>query len=246
MKISVSKQLLQLFVFLVVFCSLFVLSGCSNTNTSQDDQSPIIQENITDTNAYLIHESDFLNGEKIIKNIEEAELSKNEIDGLILMREEEKLARDVYFVLGEKWGVKIFSNISSSEQTHTNAVKVLLDRYHIEDPVKSDEIGIFTSKDLQKLYNQLVEQGKKSVLNALVVGITIEDLDINDLNKLIEKTDNADIIAVYNNLNRGSRNHLRAFMRQIDRNNGEYFPQYISKSEFDTIINSEQEKGGNR
>lgn len=181
----------------------------------------------------------------MIEEIPKSQLNKDEIAGLILMREEEKLARDVYISLGEKWGTKIFSNISKSEQTHTDAIKVLLDRYDIEDPVRDDSIGVFVSPELIKLYASLFEQGSKSILDAFIVGAIIEDLDIKDLNELTAKTDKADILLTYENLNRGSRNHLRAYMKQIASNGGSYTPQYISQSEFDTIISSEQERGKN-
>jgi hypothetical protein len=80
-------------------------------------------------------------------------------------------------------------------------------------------------------------------LDALIVGATIEDLDIYDLNEFLEETDNSDIIKVYSNLQKGSRNHLRAFIDQIERNRGSYSPQYISQEEFNSIISTEQEKG---
>ena len=216
----------------VILLSLVVLSGCINT-----------QENQTSSNEYIIDQSDFVKGNELIKDIPESQLNEEEIAGLVLMREEEKLARDVYNVLGEKWETEIFTNIAKSEQTHTDAIKVLLDRYNIEDPVKDDSIGIFTSPELDELYKNLVEQGESSLLDALIVGATVEDLDIKDLNELSAKTDNSDIIITYNNLNKGSRNHLRAFMRQINNNEGSYSPQYISQSEFDDIISSAQEKG---
>ena len=216
----------------VILLSLVVLSGCINT-----------QENQTSSNEYIIDQSDFVKGNELIKDIPESQLNEEEIAGLVLMREEEKLARDVYNVLGEKWETEIFTNIAKSEQTHTDAIKVLLDRYNIEDPVKDDSIGIFTSPELDELYKNLVEQGESSLLDALIVGATVEDLDIKDLNELSAKTNNADIIITYNNLNKGSRNHLRAFMRQINNNEGSYSPQYISQSEFDDIISSAQEKG---
>jgi hypothetical protein len=82
------------------------------------------------------------------------------------MREEEKLARDVYTMLGNIWGTKIFSNIASSEQTHTDAVKVLLARYAITDPVVNDTIGVFTSKTMQDLYNTMTAQGKSISLRS--------------------------------------------------------------------------------
>ena len=194
-------------------------------------------------NEYIIDDSDFVDGQDLIENIPSSELTEAEIAGLIQMREEEKLARDVYSFLGQKWNLQILSNIAESEQTHTNSVKVLLDRYVIEDPVKDDTVGVFTSQVMTDLYTNLVKQGEASALGALIVGATIEDLDIYDLTELLLETDNSDIITVYNNLQKGSRNHLRAFISQIDSNGGSYSPQYISEEEFNSIISTEQEKG---
>ena len=194
-------------------------------------------------NEYIIDDSDFVDGQDLIENIPSSELTEAEIAGLIQMREEEKLARDVYSFLGQKWNLQILSNIAESEQTHTNSVKVLLDRYGIEDPVKDDTVGVFTSQVMTDLYTNLVKQGEASALGALIVGATIEDLDIYDLTELLLETDNSDIITVYNNLQKGSRNHLRAFIGQIDNNGGSYSPQYISEEEFNLIISSAQEKG---
>lgn len=171
------------------------------------------------------------------------ELSTEDIYGLLLMREEEKLARDVYLELYDKWELNIFQNIAKSEQTHTDAVKVLLDAYEIEDPVINDERGVFRNQDLQELYSQLVEKGSESLENAIIVGLTIEDLDIKDLNKLLDETQNKDIKMVYENLVKGSRNHLRSFYKQAQKNNVEYSAQYISQEEFDSIISTDNERG---
>ena len=204
----------QFIYFAIILLFLVVSSGCTNT-----------PENQTSSNEYVIDQSDFVKGNELIQDIPGSQLSDEEIAGLILMREEEKLARDVYNKLGEKWGTNIFTNIAKSEQTHTDAVKVLLNRYNIEDPVKDDSIGVFNSLQLDELYQTLVKQGSLSLLDAFVVGAIIEDLDIKDLNELSAKTDNADIITTYNNLNKGSRNHLRAYIRQIENNGGSYSPK---------------------
>lgn len=71
-------------------------------------------------------------------------LSPPEKEGLLYMREEEKLARDVYLFLGEKFNARAFLNIAESEQTHMAYVKVLLDKYGIPDPVGSNPRGVFT------------------------------------------------------------------------------------------------------
>ncbi|GEM_PF-221940 len=170
-------------------------------------------------------------------------LSDAEIAGLKLMREEEKLARDVYLALYDKWDLPIFSNIAKSEQTHTDAVKTLLDIHGIGDPVSTDDRGIFTDQELQTLYDDLVNQGDASLLEALIVGATIEDLDIKDLNELIAQTENPDILIVYNNLRKGSRNHIRSFVGQIENNDGAYTAQFIEQSELDGILGSPQERG---
>lgn len=170
-------------------------------------------------------------------------LSETETAGLLLMREEEKLARDVYETLYDKWGLQIFSNISQSEQTHAEAVRTIIVKYNLEDPVVDDTIGVFVNSDMKKLYNDLTTKGLVSLEEALIVGATIEDLDIFDLQKLIADTDNEDIKLVYENLLRGSRNHLRAFTSQLKLRNTTYTPQYITQGDFESIVTSEQEKG---
>lgn len=195
------------------------------------------------TEEYVVDQSDILTHEQIIENIPLSELNEEEKQWLLQMREEEKLARDVYIALGQQRWTKTFSNIANSEQTHTDAIKDLLDRYQIEDPVKEDIYGVFTSPTLQNLYTTLLEQGKKSLLDALIVWATIEDLDIKDLQELTKTTDNEDITLTYANLEKGSRNHLRAYVKQIQKNWWTYIPQYISQTEYETIISSVQETG---
>lgn len=199
-------------------------------------------ENLSD--EYVVDQSDMVNAEELLSQSESSVLlTKAEIEGIILMREEEKLARDVYTTLGEKWNLNIFSNIAQSEQTHMDAVLYLVQKYEIEDPVKNDTVGVFTDPALQNLYNQLVSKGEESMIGALVVGANIEDLDIYDLERLMSQTDNQDILITYANLQKGSRNHMRAFNKQIEKNGGKYSPQYISINSFESIVSSEQERG---
>lgn len=165
------------------------------------------------------------------------DVDEQEIADLLWMREEEKLARDVYITLGETWSLPVFSNISQAEQQHMDAVGALLDRYEIQDPVGDNGVGVFTNPELQALYDQLVEQGSQSATDALMVGGAIEELDILDLQKAIANTDNADIQQVYTSLNAGSENHLRAFVGNLERQSGEsYSPQYMDQGAYDAIM----------
>jgi len=143
------------------------------------------------------------------------DLSSTERDGLIYMRLEEKLARDVYLTLGKSYKQKMFVNIPESEQRHMDAVKAMLDKYEIADPVTENEIGAFTNADFKKLFEDLVARGQTSFKDAMLVGKEIEEMDIKDLIERIEQTDNPDIKAVYENLKRGSENHLRAFTKHL-------------------------------
>lgn len=170
-------------------------------------------------------------------------LTADEITSLNWMREEEKLAYDVYVTLYNKWGVNIFTNIVASEQTHTNAVLTLLNKYELTDPVGTNAVGVFKDTTLQNLFTQLVAQGNTTVLDAYKVGATIEDLDSYDLNNWISKVDNQDINFVYQNLTKGSRNHMRSFYSQIIGSGGTYTAQFITQTELDAIINSPKEIG---
>jgi hypothetical protein len=123
------------------------------------------------------------------------------------------------------------------------SVLLLLNKYSLIDPVGSNGVGIFVNTTLQTLYNQLVAQGNASVLEAYKVGATIEDLDIFDLKNTLISIDNQDIRLVYDNLTKGSRNHMRSFYKNILNVGGTYTPQYITQAEFDAIINSAMETG---
>jgi len=165
------------------------------------------------------------------------DLNDQEIEDLLWMREEEKLARDVYITLGEQWDIQVFTNISGSEQQHMDALATLLDRYGIEDPVGDNPVGVFTNPELQSLYDKLVAQGSQSQADALLVGGAIEEIDILDLNRAIADTDNADIVQVYESLKSGSENHLRAFSRTYEMVTGQaYTPQYLDQATYDAIM----------
>ena len=170
-------------------------------------------------------------------------LSEEEITNLEFLREEEKLARDVYSFSYEKYGEIIFNNISQSEQQHMDQVLKLLNTYQISDPA-STEIGVFNNAELQNLYDNLTAKSALSLADALIVGATIEDLDIKDIADYELITNKLDILSVLGGLKCGSRNHLRNYTNQLEIINVNYVPQYISLEEFNEIINSSKEKCG--
>jgi len=161
-------------------------------------------------------------------------LTFQEEDGLLFMAEEEKLAGDVYSALNEVWNLRVFDNIGRAEQTHQAAVETLLERYSLAVPAKL--AGEFSNETLQSLYNDLVSRGEASLEEALRVGAAIEEIDILDLQERMAQTDREDILLVYSNLRRGSENHLRAFVNNLERRGIEYSPEHLSQEEYDGII----------
>ena len=127
-------------------------------------------------------------------------LNQTEIDDLKFMREEEKLAYDVYSYAFDKYNIDIFSNIANSELQHTTKVLSLIEKFDIEDPVGDNGRGIYSNSDFTDLYVALTAEVDKSINDAYQVGALIEDLDIKDLDEVMERTSNQDIINVYENL----------------------------------------------
>jgi hypothetical protein len=211
------------------FALVIVLGGCSKNN----DPINTGQVNMTTSLAAI---------NQTVINLPTEPLDDAEKARILFIREEEKLAYDVYNTMFDKYGVNIFQNIPNSELSHMEAMLTIIKKYNLVDPMDTSPRGVFKDATLQTLYTSLVTQGNTSVLAAYQVGALIEELDIHDLNSSISVTNNQDVRIVYDFLNKGSRNHLRSFYKNITKTGGSYTPIYISKAEFDAIVNSAMEK----
>jgi hypothetical protein len=178
----------------------------------------------------------------LFDEIEPSELSDADVVDILFLREEEKLARDVYLTLAERWQLPIFANISGAEQNHMDMVALLFATYELDDPVVDDTIGVFTDPVLASLYGELVAAGSLSLIDALIVGATVEDMDLADLYQMIGSTDNQHLRLIAFNLAKGSRNHLRAFVRALGAQQVTYAPQYLDQETFDEVIESSRER----
>ena len=192
---------------------------------------------------------------------DDAGLDYNEKTHLFFMREEEKLARDVYQTLGTMYpDSAIFGNIDDSEQQHMTAVKAMIEKYGYEDPNTNDNVGAYTGEDFgwyfTEKYNQLVERASISELEAYYVGAFIEELDMMDINQcpqvIVETdngindvpecgkvyTDNADIQRLYSSLLDGSDSHLEGYVNNIEKiiGKGNYQAQVLSQEMVDAIL----------
>ena len=164
-------------------------------------------------------------------------LTATEIEALQFMREEEKLARDVYLVLYDQWGLPIFQNIAGSEQVHMDTVLDLMQRYEIADSADNLGPGQFANTDLQALYDQLVASGSQSLADALRVGALVEETDIADLENRLTVMGNGEVSQAFNNLLQGSFNHLRSYVSMLERQTGDvYQPQVLTAAAYADIL----------
>ena len=241
------------FFFISAFFILYS-SGCNSGQSPQQPLNNINNNSTTDTTESISDSSD----------ITTDKLDSAEATHLVFMREEEKLARDVYMTLSSLYpDSRVFVNIGEgSEQTHTDMIRDQLEAYGIDDPNPDTNnlptsIGVFTGKEYGTYFTEkfayLTELGSRSELDALYVGAFIEELDMHDIVECpdyIEETDNgvedcgmnytdeAPLINAYSSLVDGSKNHLRAFVGQIEAiiGEGNYVAQIISQEEVDEIL----------
>ena len=163
-------------------------------------------------------------------------LTDAEAADLTYMREEEKLARDVYITMLGQYNAVIFSNISNSEQQHMDTMLKMLDKYNRPDPAEGQGIGVFTDEGLQAKFDELVATGSVSYIDALTVGATIEEIDMVDIQKAINGTTKVDLLTAYQNLLEGSKNHLRAYVSALAAQGVTYYPKFISEEFYVAII----------
>lgn len=165
------------------------------------------------------------------------DLTAAERSGILFMREEEKLARDVYLYLYDIHSIRTFMNISKSEQAHMDAILYLIDTLNLVDPVGENPPGVFQNEELQQLYSELIERGSEGREEALRVGALIEEVDIIDLrSELEENAENEEVVRVYSNLCRASENHLRAFVGVLRLYDIDYEPIMLEPEDFDLIL----------
>jgi hypothetical protein len=154
-----------------------------------------------------------LPGASTVTAATDAELAKS----LQFMREEERMARDLYKAFADLYDDAVpFSRITVSEDRHYDAVGTLLDRFDVADPSTGKAAGTYADATIQKLYTDWLAQGKKSVDAAYDVGVALETRDIADLKAAINDTSDAYVKQVYTNLLGASEQHLRAYQAAAD------------------------------
>jgi hypothetical protein len=232
------KKYASLFAALILLITLpTVFTGCSKDDNKPATLINTSSDGVTTFNNTLLSQQ--------LNTLPKEPLSPDETESILLMREEEKMARDAYINFYQKWNQPIFTNISQAEQTHMDAVLLLVNKYSLTDPVGTNPVGVFINSDIQSLYNNFIAQGNLSYAEALKAGAVIEEVDIRDLQNQLnnDDIDNQDIELVYTNLLKGSRNHLRSFVKVMKNLGITYAPQYLSLADYNAIIAGQMETG---
>jgi hypothetical protein len=171
-------------------------------------------------------------------------LTDAEIQNILFMREEEKLARDVYMTLADVWGTPIFTNIAGAKSMHMTSIGTLITRYGLEDPVDDNPVGVFVNPTLQTMYDDLVATGSQSLIDALEVGALIEEVDIKDLVDSIAETEASDVLRVWQQLLSGSQNHLKAFTSQLAAQGVDYEPTVLDPTTYEDMLSEVSQGNG--
>lgn len=232
-------MLLTVLAFVMMFFETSTVMAGGDQNRGEFGQGSTYENNCEDQPCFEDVPTPSNSATLLMQSADEtSELDDTEIHHLLFIREEEKMARDVYRVLYENWGNPIFASIVESEQAHMDAMANLIAFYGIDDPVTTDETGEFTNEDIAELYSNLVERGSQSEIDALLVGAYIEEYDILDIWKAFDETDEDRIQKVYQNLYEGSYNHLGAFVYVYELVTGEsYARQLLEEEEYEYVVN---------
>jgi len=192
---------LKFFVSFCIIILLFIIGSCKGPMNQMDEMM-----------NHSAGKSDIVN----VTGQKTATLLPEEEAGIYYMREEEKLAHDVYVEFFKLYpNNKTFSNISESEENHMAAMLRLINFYGFEDSASPDA-GVFNNTELQELYDDMISRGSEDLLTALNIGVEIELKDIDDLNVYME-TDVKNLLQVYGHLLSGSENHLKSFTKVLEK-----------------------------
>ena len=154
---------------------------------------------------------------------------------LLYLYEEEKMARDLYTIAKELYGSNQFTNISESEQRHMDHVVVLFEEYNVDYP-SDNAPGVFDNAEIQAMFDELKVRMESSEMEAVQAALLVEETDIDDIRTLRDRTEKQDLIDVYDSLECGSGNHLRAYHSKLENLGGTYEPQVLTVEEFEFVL----------
>ncbi|MFB6226179.1 MAG: DUF2202 domain-containing protein [Candidatus Paceibacteria bacterium] len=226
----------KIFKVLLVFTLVVTLSGCS-LETEAEKVLSLTKNGATSFDQQKL--------EQVLERKKEMQkpLGEEVEMDLIYLIEEEKVARDLSYKFSQKYDEKIFTEVYKAENTHLKAVQRFIRNYKLDDPTSKNGVGEFKNPQLQKIYDEKLSSGKENKNKAYQSLLWVLEKNINDININKDSTDKDDILFVYNNLIRSSKNHIRAIDSLLSKEGGSYSPEHLSKAKYESIISSDIDSG---
>lgn len=161
------------------------------------------------------------------------------------MYEEEKMSYDLYTEFFNRWGLNVFDQVRESEAIHMLRIEELMETKDMPQGtgISGGDKGFYENKDVQALYDEYTVLGNISDITALETAALMEENDIANLRAHIKMQTDDRALKVFAQMERASRNHLRAFVKSLKISGIEYQPAVLSQSEYDNIINNVKERG---
>lgn len=155
--------------------------------------------------------------------------------------QDEKCAHDVYRTLGRRWTrLVILRRIAHIESEHV----ILIARVLHANPVAGYGIGDYPAERFDRLYRASVATGRRSPAAALRVGARIEEEDIVDVHRALDHAAGSPAMrSAMTILLRGSRNHLRRYVRALAARGVTYAPTVLDIDLYEHIVTTPIETG---
>jgi hypothetical protein len=166
-------------------------------------------------------------------------LSVEAMEGLIFLRNGERLARDVARALMDYYGSHPFFGQSEAERSHGEAIGQLMTRYALYDSVSTQLPGEFSDPYWQSEYDFYLSQAELGYIDALLVSVEIQEAALVDLRywNSLSETDYV-VVEVIRALLLATRNHLRLLNNELESVGYEYTPMYLSGAAYADIVYS--------
>lgn len=164
-------------------------------------------------------------------------LTADEIEFLFAMREDEKVAIDLYTAFATQYPTATqFSRIAAAEATHIAVAETVLGYYEVTYPALG-AAGVFADAERQAQYQELL--AKATTLQAAFEAMaTLEEENIAAYKAVEANITNANLKLIVSNMIKASSNHLKAAVRQLTALGVTYTPAYLDQATFYNIINS--------
>lgn len=171
-------------------------------------------------------------------------ISTDEQKALVQIFEQEKLARDVYSQIGEKFGIKILKNAAIGKQKQ---MSLILDFMTLNQVAVAfdDAQGVFKSPELRENYSAFLTEGLGSLNNAFRVGAKMEDYNIYHIDKILATQTTGKLVLLLSKLSCSAGNELKTQVNMLVGNGEMFMPDYISVKLYRSIMHDNHEYCGN-